>query len=231
MIVTHIYHSAGIFTVTLTVSDGTDSDTDTTTVVIVKPNSPPGEPIITGPVSGRMMILYNYTIVSVDSDNDSLQYFVDWGDGSDYTSGFIGSNVSLVVNHSWALAGRYVVRVKAFDNETFSATSSYVVYIDCLEVDDIGYLIDVDSDGVYDRFHNSSSSLETTVKYRDNKYLLDVDGDNKWDYSFTESSGLIKYIESREAKETPGFEVTLLLLLILVFLWRRKRKPLLDRQC
>ena len=123
---------------------------------------------------------------------------------------------------------RYVVKVKVFDNETFSATSSYIVYIDCLEVDSIGYLIDEDSDGVYDVFHNSSSGLENSVAYKDDRYLIDVDGDNSWDYSFTVSSGLCKYIRTSIDcdKKIPDFSVSsiiaLLFLMVIYFLRLRR---------
>ncbi|RLF31006.1 MAG: hypothetical protein DRM98_06130, partial [Thermoplasmata archaeon] len=142
-----------------------------------------------------------------------------------YTSKFIDGNTSLTVNHTWDRAGRYIVKVKAFDNETFSANSSYIVYIDSLEVDDIGYLIDIDSNGIYDRFHNKSSGLESNVGYKNGEYLIDGDGDNIWDYSFSEYSGLVKHVENRERKHTPSFEIILMLLAtIFTLIWYVNKK-------
>ncbi|RLF52160.1 MAG: hypothetical protein DRN24_03715 [Thermoplasmata archaeon] len=188
-------------------------------------NNLPSKPIVSGSNDGHKNISYTYTIVSVDLDNDSLQYFIDWGDGSNYTSKFIDGNTSLTVNHTWDRAGRYIVKVKAFDNETFSANSSYIVYIDSLEVDDIGYLIDIDSNGIYDRFHNKSSGLESNVGYKNGEYLIDGDGDNIWDYSFSEYSGLVKHVENRERKHTPSFEIILMLLAtIFTLIWYVNKK-------
>jgi len=149
----------------------------------------------------------------VDPDNDSLQYYIDWGDGSNYTSGFVSSNLSLVVNHSWLSAGKYIIKVKAYDNQTFSAISSYIVYIDSLEIGDIGYLIDEDGDNIYDRFHNESSGLESSVVYKDGRYLIDADNDGSWDYSFTEDKGLVKYVEE---ERNPANALTTALVAIII---------------
>ncbi|HEC89178.1 MAG TPA: PKD domain-containing protein, partial [Thermoplasmatales archaeon] len=222
----HIYSSAGIYNVTLIVTDGKKAkDIYTTTINILKRNTPPSKPIVNGPTSGHRDTMYEYVFLSTDSDNDTLQYIIDWGDNSSYTTNFAANAKNIIVNHSWNNAGVYTIRVKAFDNRNYSATASYKVYIDVLKVDDIGYLINEDSDDSYDIFHNSTTGKETLVVRDNGRYLIDTNADGRWDYSFTETNGLAKYIGNKE-EETPGFEIIVIIVsIILVILYiQRKRK-------
>ena len=55
-------------------------------------------------------------IKGIDEDNDSLYYFIDWGDGSN--SGWIGpfeNAEETVQNHSWKKQNTYEIRVKSKD--------------------------------------------------------------------------------------------------------------------
>jgi nitroreductase len=82
----------------------------------VTPNNPPGTPSITGPANGKRGIQYNYTISAVDVDNDTVSYYVDWGDGTNTTwVGPCSSGESVLFNHTWAKRGTYVIKAKAKD--------------------------------------------------------------------------------------------------------------------
>jgi hypothetical protein len=80
------------------------------------PNNPPSAPTITGQKSGKANTQYTYTLVATDPDADTVQYYVDWGDGtnSGWTA-LYGSGVQVHVNHSWTVKGTYTITAKARD--------------------------------------------------------------------------------------------------------------------
>lgn len=114
---THTYHTAGNYTVTLTVTDGVGIIAcDSTWALIAGDNIPPTNPTIDGPATGKPGRPHNYTVVATDSNNDTLSYFIDWGDNT--TSGWIGpfpSGQTQTIAHTWAKRGAYTIRCKARD--------------------------------------------------------------------------------------------------------------------
>jgi hypothetical protein len=80
------------------------------------PNSPPGAPSITGQTSGKVNTNYSYTFVATDPDGDTLQYYIDWGDGA--TSNWVGpysSGTPFVLGHTWTTQGAFTITAKARD--------------------------------------------------------------------------------------------------------------------
>jgi len=222
MIVTHIYSEQGTYTVTLTVTDNeNDTDSDTTIVVIRPENKPPSNPSIDGPTTGHKNINYTYTIQSTDANNDTIKYTFDWNDGTIELSEFLSNGTSWTRNHSWASAGKYIMTVTATDGYVDSYAEKTIL-IDAMNVDNIGYLIDSDGDGIYDLFLNETSGKETSVEMKDGDYLIDCDGDGKCDYTFNIATGLTVY---SQGKGTPGFELILILFaLISVMIWVHKKR-------
>jgi len=79
-------------------------------------NKEPDEPIIDGPNSGSVQILYNFSVNSSDSSNHDLIYEIDWGDDStEYTSSYSESGVSTNISHIWESEGDYTIKVRAVD--------------------------------------------------------------------------------------------------------------------
>ena len=217
---THTYSSPDIYIVTLTVTDNEGAKgTDETTASISQPNRPPTSPEVEdGPTSGTKNTEYTYTAVSVDPDNDTIQYIFDWGDTKTTTSDFLPNGTSYTAKHSWTAAGRYVIEVKASDNQTVSGTTEYTVLIDVHLVDGIGYLIDDDADGTYDSFHNDTSGQKTDVeKQDDGAYLLDDDGDDSWDWIYDiETNTLTEY--SEPTPEPDNSALIVLAIIVILFL-------------
>jgi len=80
------------------------------------PNTPPGTPSLAGPASGKKGVQYNYTVSAVDADNDTVSYFVDWGDGTNSTwVGPFASGTTVAVNHTWVKRGTYVIKAQVKD--------------------------------------------------------------------------------------------------------------------
>jgi hypothetical protein len=52
-----------------------------------------------------------------------------------------------------------------------------MVYIDALQVGDIGYLLDNDGDGTYDAFYSDVLKQITSVEKKNGNYNIDSNGD------------------------------------------------------
>ena len=114
---THVYSENGNYTVTLTVTDNNGSvAVNSTFAWIQDSNSPPGMPVIDGPVNGNIEISYDYTFSAVDPEGTLVWYYVDWGD--DLNTGWFGpygSGEQITRSHTWNFRGIYTIRCKARD--------------------------------------------------------------------------------------------------------------------
>ncbi len=223
--INHSYTAAAIYTVVLAVEDELGAiQTNQTVALILQPNNPPTEPSISGESKGTTNGEYSFSVSSIDKENDTIKYHIIWGDetSSITESQFLQSGTSFIVNHTWTAAGKYTMSVTASDNKTISKPSTFTMYINTMDVGTIGYFIDNDGDGAYNKFHNETSQIETDLGMKNMEYLIDDDGDGEWDYTYTNTGELKAYGEQKE--ETPGFEIILLFFgLIFVFYWKRKR--------
>ena len=80
-------------------------------------NHPPNTPTQpSGPTSGNVGDILSYETVTTDPDGDSLEYMIDWGDGTNTGwIGIIASGTPFQTFHSWSSPGTYQVRAKARD--------------------------------------------------------------------------------------------------------------------
>ena len=215
VIATHTYETPGNYTVTLTVLDNWFApDTYTTTARIVLGNNPPTTPLVTGPLSGHTNISYQYTMISTDPDNDMLQYIILWGDGTQNTTQPLESGQSLSLSHLWNARGFYTLRIYAQDSKNaVSDVYKIVIPIDVLSVGNIGYLIDINSDGIFDMFHSNTTGKETKVGTQANgNYLIDSNGDGTWDVIYNLNTHQISSYQ-----EIPAFLYDILIILVIVF--------------
>jgi hypothetical protein len=85
--------------------------------VMIYGNLPPQIPSQpSGPTTGHIDIMYNYSTLTWDSDDDDIYYWFDWDDGNN--SGWLGpysSNETCTASYSWSNTGNYQVKVKAKD--------------------------------------------------------------------------------------------------------------------
>ena len=230
---THTYSSAGTYTVTLTVTDnGGFTNTVTTTATIGKLNNPPTTPVVTGPKTGDVDTDYDYTAMSTDADDDEIQYLFDWGDGTDTTTTFVENGTEVTESHSWSSYGFYTVEVTAYDNQTYSGTKEIVVAIDVMWVKNIGYLIDADSDGVYESFYsNETGTITSTKEQTQGDYLITSDEDEQWDWDYDSNTDtLTEYSEKKEGEEDYTWLYLLIIAIIIILIIigamaGRKKKP------
>jgi len=231
---THIYTAEGVYSVTLTVKDNVGAvGFQTFNVIISIPNNPPDAPVISGPTMGTKDETYDYTFISIDVDDDDLSYNISWGDTETSTTAFYPNATEATSSHSWDMAGVYTINAHAYDNKTVSGTTKYVVLIDAWWVKDIGYLLDYDADGVYEKFYSNSTDEETNTEQReDGKYLIDEDGDGEWDWVYdTETDTLTAYVPAKEEEQdyTLWYVLILIIIIILIIIaylaTKRKKKP------
>jgi hypothetical protein len=234
-IITHIYTTPGNYTVTLLVTDNKFAqDIYTTYARVTLGNNAPSTPVVTGPSSGHASTSYQYTIVGTDPDEDNLLYFIDWGDDQSYTSPLTESGSSIQTTHQWTAPGFYEIQVYAQDTyNATSAASTTMVAIDVHYAQNLGYLIDQDSDGIYDKFHTNETGVETAVDIQQGteNYLIDSDGDGSWDTSYNPASGQTqKYSEQPMLQYAIIVLVILLIAFILVYFVVRRRRSRIIRK-
>jgi len=90
---------------------------DSVNVTYTPPNNPPNKPTKPeGPTTGKVKETLYYSTVTTDPDEDSLEYLIDWGDGTD--TGWLGpitSGTPFENFHSWDEPGTYQIKAKARD--------------------------------------------------------------------------------------------------------------------
>jgi len=82
-------------------------------------------PIITGPTEGYTDIVYNFSIISNDSDID-IKFIINWGDGAINESDYLAAGSVLMMHHKWIQHGQYTITVTAFDGQTNATTGKAI---------------------------------------------------------------------------------------------------------
>lgn len=213
----HSYEEANTYEVTLTVTDEkSGSDSETITILIQTPNYPPTKPTINGPTSGDKNAEYTYQIKSNDSDNDAIQYIINWDDGTEENTTYVKQGVPIEMKHTWETPGKYDLKLYATDNKTNSETSEYMVLIDAILIENIGYLIDEDGDDIYDSCYvYALDDMIPIEKTSDDSYLIDDNDDGAWDYNFSLSAGLSKLLNDDQSS-TEKSEIDLVLIALFI---------------
>ncbi|MBE3136375.1 MAG: PKD domain-containing protein [Thermoplasmata archaeon] len=228
--VTHLYTSAGTYTVLLTVTDN-DGATDTfhTVANIRMPNRAPLKPTISGPLEGNRNVSYVFTVVTTDPDNDNVRYTIMWGDGSQNTSPLLKSGQSIETLHQWNSLGFYTVRVSAQDPSNATSEMYEVrISIDVRYVGNLGYLINTDGVGPFDMFYSNETRNQTAVNQQNSgEYLIDTNGDGSFDHVYNIQSGALQTysgtLGSIYIMLLVGFIIGILLIVLVAIIVKRKK--------
>jgi len=224
-IVTHSFSTTGLFEVSLTVADE-ENETDTCHVLISveQANRAPEITEFSGPEEGSVDVSYEFTVSASDADNNTIHFIVDWDDNTEpEITDEIEQNESITLNYSWNSPGFYTIQVYAEDDENASSsTVEKEIQIDVRYCLDVGYFIDDDADGVYDRLFCNETQEVTDLGYDSGMYKLDTNGDGEWDYSYED--GNLASLSPKTEDETPGFPIVFLLLVIGLFVTVGYRK-------
>jgi hypothetical protein len=237
------YKAPGKYIIRLTVTDNKGkTDLDINIAYITdKPNNPPQKPTIIGITNGTIKTQYFFIINSTDSDNDNIQYTIEWGDGSQIITEYLSSDESIELNHSWIYPGVYKIKIYAKDEkEVLSQSIEKDFLIDSIYCNDIGYMVDYTQDGDYDLFYSNDTGEETPVKQLKNDYLIDFDNDGIWDYNFnTFNSNLTSYMETEIASRTSDenhvnyywmFFIIILIPILLIVVFKRNKKQITKKK-
>jgi len=124
--VVHSYLKTGTFFVKLKVTDNDGAEgLYQTKVVISYPNRPPTNPLITPNKSVDTEDTdYLFAIASIDPDDDKIQYYIDWGDGTNIKSELLNNGEILSLAHNWASVGTYTIKVTAIDEKDLSSETT-----------------------------------------------------------------------------------------------------------
>ena len=234
------FSSTGTHSVKLQVKDdrGATNSTITTVSINERQNNPPSKPTINGNILGSKNIDYNFTIVSVDPDEDKIRYIFYWNDSSNETyTEYLPSDSEYSFLYNWSKQGIYRLTVYAEDiKNATSDISEFQIFIDIdiLFIEELnGYLLDFGKDGVYEKYYHNLSTPTNIELQDDGKYKIDKDGDSNWDYIYDPVTGSIKTIdEDKETKEKEDDNLYLILglailiivmVIILVFIIFRKK--------
>jgi PKD repeat protein len=122
-IVTHTYADNGVYTVTVTVSDGDGGVTQGTLTSTIS-NAPPFITAIGGPLSGDEGEELTFPVSAGDPGTaDTLSYLWNWGDGT--TPATLGATAT----HPYPSEGTYTVTVTVTDDDGGAATASRTIAI------------------------------------------------------------------------------------------------------
>jgi outer membrane protein assembly factor BamB len=89
----------------------------------VETNTPPNPPAIEGSTKGKAGTEYSYYFQTSDPDNNPVQVYVDWGDGTNEWSYITASGQTILMSHTWTEQGSYIIKAKTRD--TFGAESNW----------------------------------------------------------------------------------------------------------
>jgi hypothetical protein len=181
-------------------------------------NLPPNPPVINGTTRGTKNTLYTYTLYTTDGDNDFIQYNVSWGDGAQNTSILLPNGSSWFVSHSWTASGKYRIISKVTDNSSFSEQTTMDVFINVSFVTSLGYLFDMNNDGLYDSFYINNTGKNTSIqRSNDGSYYLDTNNDGKWDYLYNPSTSSLTQLSSNVTTiENPLIFIIIIVIAILI---------------
>jgi len=233
------YEHAGNYTVTLRVTDDEGQTATDSAVVLVSPASSPLSVMINGPSSGRINTQYDFTLSSTGPEKTGLRFTIDWGDGlSEVIENQSGAEV--IVAHSWARAHPFDITVTVSDGVTVASVSKRV-FVDALIAGNIGILLDINDDGVYDVFEDAAGVQKEISRNGRGDYLIDVDGNGIPDYLFNINDGSLTVLGSVTSTETQaslGFWWIIgvllggiaLLVFVVALVGRRKRKTVKQEQ-
>ncbi len=120
----HSWSAAGTYQVRAMANDSNGASSDWSEALTVTINTPPNTPSVpTGSASGYAWAPYSYQTSATDPDGDQVQLTIDWGDGTNSTTGFVNSSTSASLTHTWSAAGTY--QIKAMSTDSKGATSTW----------------------------------------------------------------------------------------------------------
>ncbi len=112
----HKWSHSGYYVISAIAKDAWYSYSEWSSLTVKMSNKAPTPPLIEGLTKGTVKVNYTYNLTSTNTENDSISYFIDWGDGTN--SGWFGaywSGQKAEATHIWDKKGNYQIKSKAKD--------------------------------------------------------------------------------------------------------------------
>lgn len=226
--ITHTYNTAGAYTIQLQLTDDEGTTNTTTTQISIFNNTSPKITMFNISTDAQKDEELTLRFMVTESQNNNLTYSIDWGDTNTTSNQTIESSQLHLINHTYIASGRYRLILTVSDIAGLQDQKKISVYVDSINLSyqntTLGYLVDDDSDGVYDSYYSDDDIKKKLEISKEGVYLLDVDSDGKSDYLYDSAQATLKPYQQQE--EQPPFFVifSLPLILFLIVLFFRKRK-------
>jgi len=109
---------------------GCVSDWSDVKVFPIVENTCPEVPTISGPTTGKVGVPLDFTVVTSDPDGQDVFYDIFWGNAGGAPEGPYGSGEEQTFTHTWTMAGRFTIKVKAMDTSgDWSESREYEIKI------------------------------------------------------------------------------------------------------
>ena len=92
------------------------------------PKLPPYRPTIDGPSHGKTGQILTYTFNAVEPYGGDVRFFIDWDDGINETTIYVGSGEDISKSHVWGAKGTYTITAYAY-NGYMSPPGTFTVII------------------------------------------------------------------------------------------------------
>jgi serine protease len=229
VIVEHLYDKAGPYVVNCTVFDDLGEwDHCIISVTIKEGNDTTYAPqiVINDPGSFTQNGSCCIGLEGFGSLGNDVRCVIDWGDGTRTITEVLSRNVSFLLYHNWSSSGIFTISAHGEDlegNVVGDGTISVFVdvHIKYVNEPEIGYLIDMNGDMVYDLFHDNLTGLDSSVEQLvDGGYVIDREGDGTRDFVFYEDAGMQVFSdkENSDHVDTRGVIDPLSMVIVFVFI-------------
>jgi carboxypeptidase T len=142
-------------------------------------NEPPYTPTITGPTDGFTGEQYEYRFSTNDPENDSIEYFIDWGDGtSTLWLGPFESGQEATASHQWSSPSTFQVKVKAKDPSSEESQWSNPVYVHILSFNRalvFGFITEKNDTGDFITFNAKLLIISPRLYHSDETIMISKD--------------------------------------------------------
>ncbi|MEM4258301.1 MAG: PQQ-binding-like beta-propeller repeat protein [Candidatus Thermoplasmatota archaeon] len=121
----HTYETVGTYQIKVKAQDINTGESDfSDPLEIIISNTPPTQPVVTGPQEGLPQTTYTFIVSATDEDTHQIRFICDWGDGSPFIlTEYVDPGTLVKITHAWQQKGTYNIRVKA--NDSYGAESPW----------------------------------------------------------------------------------------------------------
>ena len=225
--ISHQYSKAGVYTISLEVTDDEGDKNSSTTQLTIYENSPPTLSTLSLPSLPKKDEELQLSIIASESHNSTVDIHLGWGDETQSEQITSQANQPIFFTHTYSKAGRYMLTITISDIAGLNQSTQTSLYIDSVALlyqnTTLGYLTDDDSDGVYDYFISEDESIQKPVElFEEAVYIFDTD-DKGASYRFDATKGTVEPYQ-KDSQNPVLFVVFLPIILFIILVVLRKRK-------